>query len=130
QWQSCGNAALMAAPSSPVAKAPDEYGEQDMRAAALFAALVLAAMSMSAQAQTKVRIGKPQAGAFQFVPVDVGLEVGIFKKHGLEVESSDFGGGPRVQQALTAGALDLAIGSGPELAMIAKGAPEIAVAAL
>src|SRR5436305_1998367 len=51
-------------------------------------------------------------------------------QHGLEVESSDFGGGPRVQQALTAGALDLAIGSGPELAMIAKGAPEIAVAAL
>ena len=105
-----------------------------MRAAALFAALVLAAMSVSAsmpaQAQTKVRIGKPQAGAFQFVPVDVGLEVGIFKKHGLDVESSDFGGGPRVQQALTAGALDLAIGSGPELAMIVKGAPETAVAAL
>ena len=52
-----------------------------MRAAALFAALVLAAMSMSAsqraQAQTKVRIGKPQAGAFQFVPIDVGLETGI-----------------------------------------------------
>ena len=92
-----------------------------MRAAALFAALVLTAMSMSAsmpaQAQTKVRIGKPQAGAFQFVPVDVGLEVGIFKKQGLDVESSDFGGGPRVQQALTAGALDLAIGSGPELAI-------------
>jgi NitT/TauT family transport system substrate-binding protein len=105
-----------------------------MRAAALFAALVLAAMSMSAslpaQAQTKVRIGKPQAGAFQFVPVDVGIEVGIFKKHGLDVESSDFGGGPRVQQALTAGALDFAIGSGPELAMVVKGAPEIGVAAL
>src|SRR3954470_23459748 len=86
--------------------------------------------AMSAQAQTKVRIGKPQAGAFQFVPVDVGIEVGIFKKHGLDVESSDFGGGPRVQQALTAGALDLAIGSGPELAMITKGAPEIGVAAI
>jgi NitT/TauT family transport system substrate-binding protein len=91
---------------------------------------VLAALTASAQAQTKVRIGKPQAGAFQFVPVDVGIEVGIFKQHGLDVESSDFGGGPRVQQALTAGALDLAIGSGPELAMIVKGAPEIGVAAL
>src|SRR5215813_8875705 len=105
-----------------------------MRAAALFAALVLTAMSMSAsvpaQAQTKVRIGKPQAGAFQFVPVDVGLEAGIFKKHGLDVESADFGGGPRVQQALTAGALEFAIGSGPELAMVAKGTPEIGVAAI
>src|SRR5882672_149238 len=96
-------------------------------AAAALAIIVLAA---PAQAQTKVRIGKPQAGAFQFVPVDVGIEVGIFKKHGLDVESSDFGGGPRVQQALTAGALDFAIGSGPELAMVAKGAPEIGIAAM
>ena len=99
-----------------------------MRAVCLLAALVLAAITAPAQAQTKVRIGKPQAGAFQFVPVDVGIEVGIFKRHGLDVESSDFGGGPRVQQALTAGALDLAIGSGPELAMIVKGAPEIGIA--
>src|SRR5262245_45539939 len=93
-----------------------------MRAVWLLTALVLAAMTAPAQAQTKVRIGKPQAGAFQFVPVDVGIEVGIFKRHGLDVESSDFGGGPRVQQALTAGA--------PELAMVVKGAPEIGVAAL
>src|SRR4051794_2149550 len=86
--------------------------------------------AMSAQAQTTVRVGKPQAGAFQFVPVDVGIEAGIFKKHGLDVEASDFGGGPRVQQALTAGALDIAIGSGPELALIAKGTPEIGIAAI
>ena len=77
-----------------------------------------------------MRIGKPQAGAFQFVPVDVGIETGIFKKHGIDVQSSDFGGGPRVQQALTAGALDIAIGSGPELALIVKGTPEIGIAAI
>src|SRR5215510_13845176 len=100
-----------------------------MRAICLLA-LMLAAMTAPAQAQTKVRIGKPQAGAFQFVPVDVGIEMGIFKRHGLDVESSDFGGGPRVQQALTAGALDFAIGSGPELAMVVKGTPEIGVAAI
>jgi len=104
-----------------------------MRAACLLAAALVASLSAlatPAQAQTKLRIGKPQAGAFQFVPVDVGLEVGIFKKHGLDVEASDFGGGPRVQQALTAGALDFAIGSGPELAMVVKGTPEIGVAAM
>ncbi len=100
-----------------------------MRTACLVIA-ALVALAAPAQAQTKVRIGKPQAGAFQFVPVDVGIEVGIFKKHGLDVEASDFGGGPRVQQALTAGALDVAIGSGPELAMVAKGAPEIGIAAM
>jgi ABC-type nitrate/sulfonate/bicarbonate transport system substrate-binding protein len=103
-----------------------------LRAVTLFAALLLTAIAAPAQtqAQTKVRIGKPQAGAFQFVPVDIGIEVGIFKKHGLDVEASAFGGGPRVQQALAAGALDFAIGSGPELAMVVKGAPEIGVAAL
>src|SRR3954451_11118608 len=94
----------------------------------LIAAFIV--LAAPAQAQTKVRIGKPQAGAFQFVPVDVGIEAGIFKKHGLDVESADFGGGPRVQQALTAGALDIAIGSGPELALVAKGTPEIGIAAM
>jgi NitT/TauT family transport system substrate-binding protein len=41
-----------------------------------------------------------------------------------------FGGGPRVQQALAAGSIDIGIGSGPELAFVAKGAPEIAIAAI
>ena len=82
-----------------------------------------------AQAQTKVRVGQPQAGTFQFVPLQVGNETGIFKKHGVDLEISDFGGGPRVQQALAAGSIDIAIGSGPELALVVKGAPEIAVAA-
>jgi NitT/TauT family transport system substrate-binding protein len=101
-------------------------------AACLATAIALAAMLLgqAAQAQTKVRVGKPQAGAFQFVPVDVGIEAGIFKKHGLDVEGTDFGGGPRVQQAVAAGAIDIAIGSGPELALVAKGAPEIGIAAM
>src|SRR5262245_454558 len=100
-----------------------------MRTACLVAAALMT-LAAAAQAQTKVRIGKPQAGAFQFVPVDVGIEVGIFKRHGLDVESSDFGGGPRVQQALTAGALDFAIGSGPARAKAVKGTPEFDVDAI
>ena len=101
------------------------------RTVTLFASfLALATLATAAQAQTKVRIGKPQAGTFQFLPVDIGIETGIFKKHGVDVELIDFGGGPRVQQALTAGALDLALGSGPELALAAKGTPEIGIAAM
>src|SRR5260370_26952215 len=83
-----------------------------------------------AQALIKLRIGKPQAATFPFVPVDVGIATGIFKKHGLEVESIDFAGGPRVQQAITANAVDIAIGSGPEMAFILKGVPEIGIAAM
>jgi len=98
-----------------------------------FAAALLIAIASalgSAQAATVVRVGQPQAGTFQFVPLQVGIEAGIFKQHGIDVQVVDFGGGPRVQQALTADSIDIAIGSGPELALEVKGAPEIAVAAM
>jgi ABC-type nitrate/sulfonate/bicarbonate transport system substrate-binding protein len=84
----------------------------------------------SAQAQTKLRIGQPQVGTFQFVPLQVGSETDIFKKHGIDLEVISFGGGPRVQQAIAADSIDIGIGSGPELAFVAKGAPEIGVAAM
>jgi ABC-type nitrate/sulfonate/bicarbonate transport system substrate-binding protein len=98
--------------------------------------LVAAAVGLSvafgspALAQTKVRVGQPQVGTFQFVPLQVGIEAGIFKKHKIDVEVISFGGGPRVQQALAADSIDIGIGSGPELAFVAKGAPEIGVAAM
>ena len=94
------------------------------------ALLAVAAISGAAQAATVVRVGQPQAGTFQFVPLQVGIEAGIFAKHGVDVQVTDFGGGPRVQQALVADSIDIAIGSGPELALEVKGAPEIAVAAM
>ena len=87
-------------------------------------------LSAPAPAQTKVRVGQPQAGTFQFVPLQVAGEAGIFKRHGIDVDVISFGGGPRVQQALAAGSIDIGIGSGPELAFVAKGAPEIAIAAI
>src|SRR5262249_51244308 len=89
---------------------------------ALAALTVVVALDQSAQAQTKVRVGQPQAGTFQFVPLQVGAEAGIFKRHGIDLEVVSFGGGPRVQQALAADAIDIGIGSGPELAFVAKGA--------
>lgn len=94
------------------------------------ALLIFAALAGAAQAETVVRVGQPQTGTFQFVPLQVGIEVGIFKAHGIDVQVTDFGGGPRVQQALAADSIDIAIGSGPELALEVKGAPEIAVAAM
>ena len=94
--------------------------------AALTFAVVL---NQPAQAQTKVRVGQPQAGTFQFVPLQVGIEAGIYRKHGIELEVISFGGGARMQQAMAAELIDIAIGSGPELAFVAKGAPVIGVAA-
>src|SRR3954465_1906533 len=101
------------------------------RATSLLAILWLAmTVAPAAQAQTRVGVGQPQAGTFQFVPLQVGIEAGIFRKHGIEVEVSSFGGGPRVQQAIAADSIDIGLGSGPELALAAKGAPEIGVAAM
>src|SRR4029079_1900481 len=67
---------------------------------------------------------------FAFVPADIGVDAGIFKKRGLDVEVSAFGGDAKMMQALTAGGIDIALGGGPAFATIVKGAPMKAVAAL
>lgn len=93
----------------------------------------LAALSLmhgAALAETKLRIGKAQPNQFAFVPADIGIETGIFKRHGLDVETSAFGGDARMMQALTADGIDIALGGGPAFATIVKGTPMKAVAAL
>jgi NitT/TauT family transport system substrate-binding protein len=75
-----------------------------------------------------VRFGKPVAGAFTFALLDVGVRAGIFKQHGLDLEISAFTGGTRLVQAETAGSIDIAFNTGPDMAMIFKGAPVRAVA--
>src|ERR1700730_3664035 len=100
------------------------------------ACLVAAALAVGvaagppAHAQTKGPLGQPQVGTFQFAPLQVGTEAGIFKRHGVDLEIISFGGGPRVQQAIAADSIDIGIGSGPELAFVAKGAPEVGIAAM
>ena len=96
-------------------------------AAALAFGLVL---GQPAWAQMKVRVGQPQAGAFEFVPLQVGAATGIFNRHYVDLEVISFGCGARVQQAIAVNAIDIGIGSGPELAFIAKGRQEIGVAAI
>jgi len=99
-----------------------------VRIAAAFAAVLV--FSAGAQAQTKLRVGKAQANQFAFVPADIGVDAGIFKKHGIDLEISAFGGDARMMQALTAGGIDIALGGGPAIATIVKGTPMKAVAAL
>jgi NitT/TauT family transport system substrate-binding protein len=82
----------------------------------------------AAGAQTTLRVGKAQANQFAFIPADVGVENGIFKKHGLDLDISSFAGDAKMVQALTAGSLDIALGGSPSFAAIVKGAPMKAVA--
>jgi NitT/TauT family transport system substrate-binding protein len=94
---------------------------------ALLAAIVAGA---AAHAQTKVRVGKAQAQNFAFLAADVGVAAGIFKKNGIDLEIANFGGDARLVQAISADAIDIALGGGPTLAMEVKGAPMLGIAAL
>ena len=64
------------------------------------------------------------------MPTNIGKEVGIFAKHGLDLEIAGFGGDAKLQQAMAANAVDIGLGSGPGLAFIAKGSPVKGIAAM
>ncbi len=93
-------------------------------------ALILSVAGGPAQAGDKLRVGKAVPQAFSFALLDVGVEQGLFRKEGLEIEESAFFGGARLQQALAADAVDIGLDTGPDMAFIAKGAPVMAVAAM
>ena len=89
----------------------------------------ISAAALPASAET-LRVGKAGRDAFSFVPVDIGARTGIFKKHGLDLEISSFAGDARIQQAMAADSIDVALGSGPGLAFIEKGSPVKGIAAM
>jgi NitT/TauT family transport system substrate-binding protein len=77
-----------------------------------------------------LRVGKAFGAAFPFVFVDVGVQNGIFKAHGLDLEISAFGGGPRLIQAMTGGSIDIGLDSGTDLGLTVKGAPVRGIASI
>lgn len=77
-----------------------------------------------------LRVGKAVPEAFSFVVPDVGMKAGLFQKHGIELETIGFAGDARMQQAMASDSLDIALGSGPAMAFIVKGAPVKAIAAM
>jgi NitT/TauT family transport system substrate-binding protein len=96
-------------------------------------ALLIAAVALigagAARADDTIHVGKAQATAWTFLPVDIGIAQGLFAKQGLKIESADLAGDAKVQQALVAGSIDIGLGSGPGMAFAAKGSPAIGVAA-
>jgi ABC-type nitrate/sulfonate/bicarbonate transport system substrate-binding protein len=77
-----------------------------------------------------LRVGKSTLTSFSYTLLEVGMQAGIFAKHGLTIESSAFGGGPRLIQATAAGAIDIGLDGGTDMALIVKGAPMKAIAPL
>lgn len=98
---------------------------RDLRVAMVvagIAAFLMGALVAGASAET-LRVGKAFPSAFGFVPIDVGVEEGIFKKQGLDIEITSLGGAPALIQAITAGSIDIGLESGTDLGLIPKGFP-------
>src|SRR5579862_8685071 len=97
--------------------------------AALIASVVfgVAAAVAPASAETALTVGKANPTSDAIIPVNIGDQLGLFKKHGLDLKIIDFGGGSKMAQAVAAGSLDIGDGAGTEMALIAKGAPMVAI---
>ncbi len=77
-----------------------------------------------------VRIGKAVPNSFAFSTAEIGIDAKIWPTENIELAVSAFRGDAQMQQALTAGAIDVALGSGPGMGFRVKGVPAIAVAAM
>jgi NitT/TauT family transport system substrate-binding protein len=91
------------------------------------ACIGLLGSTAAVRAAEKLRVGVSIPAAIAFVPLQVGIDTGIFAKHGLEIERADLGGAARAHQALAAGSLDLVVAGGPDLSLVAKGKHALAV---
>jgi NitT/TauT family transport system substrate-binding protein len=96
----------------------------------LTAGLVLWGTVSAAHADNVLHVGKAVPPDFGYTVVNVGIAAGTFAKQGLQVEAIDFAGAPKMHQAMIAGSVDIGLSGGTDLAFIAKGAPELAIAAL
>ncbi len=87
-------------------------------------------LTSAVRAAETLRVGVAAPRVFSFALLEVGVRNGIFRRHGIEVETSVFGGGPKLVQAMAGDSIDIGLDTGPDMALIAKGAPMKAVAAM
>lgn len=83
-----------------------------------------------AQAADTLRVGKAAAVGFSFGVLDVGMAEGFYRDVGIEIEEIGFSGAAKVQQGIAAGAADIGLSAGTDLALIVKGVPAMGVANL
>jgi ABC-type nitrate/sulfonate/bicarbonate transport system substrate-binding protein len=99
----------------------------------LVAAAVLsiaASAAAPAYANSAIKVGNSSMQAFNFLPLAIGIEQKFYEKNGIDVTEIDLGGSAKLHQAMTAGAIDMGLGAGTDIAFLVKGAPEKAVAAI
>ena len=89
--------------------------------------VALSGIAPRVAAAETVRVGTSAIGSYFFVLLDVGSSAGIFAKHGITIDHIDFPGGGQLAQAISAGAIDMALSGSTDLVFIAKGMPAKAV---
>jgi ABC-type nitrate/sulfonate/bicarbonate transport system substrate-binding protein len=92
--------------------------------------LALGFMPNPAAAAEKLVVARSSTTGFTFDALNIGIEKGIYAKNGLDVQMSVLEGSAKLHQAMLAGALDIGLGAGTDLAFLAKGSPEMAVGAV
>jgi len=96
---------------------------------AAIAAIILV-MGTGLSVAEPLRVGKSSSVGFTFHPLDVGIETKIFEKNGLDIEVIQLIGSAKLHQGAVAGAIDLGLGAGTDVAFVVKGAPETVVGAV
>jgi NitT/TauT family transport system substrate-binding protein len=99
--------------------------------AVVVAALAALASAAEAQAQDKLKVVIGQINNWENQVPTLGMQVGIFRKHGLELETLGTQGAGETMQPIISGSADIGIGVGTSGAMRAfvQGAPVRALAA-
>ncbi len=98
---------------------------------ALTSALLIAAgLDVKSAHAEAIKVGKSSPNAWIFSPADVGIDLGIWKKHGLDIEILSFPGDARLNQALAADAAEIGLAGGTNVGFAAKGVPVKAIAVL
>ena len=95
---------------------------------ACLAAASLALFATAAHADTTLRVGNDAPASMVYCALNVGLDQGLFQKHGLTIEAADLFGATKGEEAMVSGTIDILLGSGSEMRFIPKGVPELAVA--
>lgn len=99
-----------------------------LKGLAATAAAGVAMPRLGRAASQKLVVGKSVSTLLAYTPIDVGLANNLYQKHGLELEVVAFEGSARLHQAMVAGSIDIALGSGATMSDVGKGEPSLCIA--
>ena len=63
-------------------------------------ALLCVFFAVPAHTEETLRVGKAVPESFAFVPLDIGMHEGIFKRNGIAIDEIAFAGDAKLQQAM------------------------------